>query len=54
MINDPPARKRNLLLRRPALVDAVRRVGLTRACQTQDGEKQPEWERFVRDETGIR
>ncbi|KAK4239562.1 hypothetical protein C8A03DRAFT_14041 [Achaetomium macrosporum] len=35
MINDPVARKRNLLVRRPLLVDAVRRLELTRASQTQ-------------------
>ncbi|KAK3301711.1 uncharacterized protein B0T15DRAFT_544421 [Chaetomium strumarium] len=54
MINDTPARKRNLLVRRPALVDAVRRVGFTSARQTQEGGEMPDWSVFVRDETRIR
>jgi hypothetical protein len=54
VVNDPAGRKRNWVTRRPALVDAVRRLGLTRARHTQRGGGKPDWERFVRDEIRIR
>lgn len=58
--NNAATRRRNWIVRRPAVVHAVRRLGLPAAKQTQtptqgvDGASGLDWERFVRDETRIR
>ncbi|KAL2195411.1 hypothetical protein P885DRAFT_70512 [Corynascus similis CBS 632.67] len=56
LMNDPAARSAAWMARRPALVDAARRLGLTSARHTQHvvvGDR-VDWERWVRDETRIR
>lgn len=54
MTTNPAARRRNWMVRRPALVAAVRGLGLMGARHTQIGGQRPEWRRFVRDESRIR
>lgn len=56
MSNNAAARRRNWMVRRPALVTAVRQLGLTKARHTQVvkvGEG-PDWGRFIREETRIK
>ncbi|KAL2021720.1 hypothetical protein VTK56DRAFT_6663 [Thermocarpiscus australiensis] len=49
----PAAQRRSRVIRRPALVAAVRALGLTAAKHSQTGER-PDWGQFIRDETRIR
>ncbi|AEO57307.1 hypothetical protein MYCTH_2303305 [Thermothelomyces thermophilus ATCC 42464] len=57
MMNDPAARSTAWAARWPALVGAVRRLGLTSARQTQSPDAEAgeiDWGRWVRDEVRIR
>lgn len=54
VVNDADARRRARVVRMPVLVDAVRRLGLTAARQTQELGGTPDWGRFVREEARIR
>ncbi|KAK3296384.1 uncharacterized protein B0H64DRAFT_475198 [Chaetomium fimeti] len=54
IVNNPAFRSRGWVGRRPALVQAVRRLGLVRARHACYGEGGVDWERWVREETRIR
>lgn len=54
MANNAAARRRNWMVRRPALVEAVRALGLAQARHTQMIGRVPEWRRFVWEETRIK
>lgn len=54
IMNNPALRSRAWATRRPALVVAARRLGLTRARHACHGEGGVDWGRWVREETRIR
>lgn len=54
IMNNPALRSKAWATRRPALVVAARRLGLTRARHTCHGEGGVDWVRWVREETRIR
>ncbi|KAK4151552.1 hypothetical protein C8A00DRAFT_45267 [Chaetomidium leptoderma] len=52
--NNPAVRSRAWMVRRPVLVEVVRKLGLACARHTNTVGRRPDWGRFVRDEIRIR